>query len=152
MSLATTNASSLFYTFTHTGAPCCYHGSMPCVLLAPYHVVLLPQVPGCCVSCQPTTRMASTRLCRSPTCPTLASSATWWHGDPLDCPPGGTQQCWPSSSVRAGGCQQEEDIGFLCPQAAHQSSPHTYCCRADSHTKDNALHIANHSAVQHEFW
>ena len=41
---------------------------------------------------------------------------------------------------------------FPMPQTAHQSSPHTYCFRADPHRKDKALHIANHSAVQHEFW
>lgn len=144
MSLATISASSLFYTFTHTGARCCYHGSMFHVPLAPHGVVLVPQVPGCCVSCRPTTRMASTRLCRSPTCPTLASSAMWWHGDPLDCPPGGTQPCWPSSSVRAGGCQQEEDVGFLCPPGCTSEQ--------SSHPKDKALHIASHSGVQHEFW
>lgn len=96
---------------------------------------LLSQVPGCCVSCRPTMQMASTRPCRSPMYPMLASSAMRWHGDLLGCPPRGTQLCWLSSLVRAGNCQEGEDICFTCPQMAHQSSPHTRCFRARSRAK-----------------
>lgn len=102
---------------------------------------LVSQVPGCCVSCQPTTQTVSTRPCRSPMYPTLANSATQWHGDLLGCPPRGTQLCWLSSLVRAGNCQGGEDICFSCPLMAHQSSPHTHRFRASPHPKDRTLLI-----------
>lgn len=112
----------------------------------PHHIALVPQVPGCCVSCQPTTQTVCTSHCRSPVCPTLAISATQWRGDPLGCPPAGTQPCWLSSSVRAEAWQQVgkhcfgwKKCYFLTLQA-HTSE--RFCFTADPHTKDEALGVA----------